>query len=519
MTVLLAATTLLGCASNRFQLANRRTDQDQRYAGNEIVPPVPQPAIVPQPAPIGQTVQVPGPVPQPGEEIAIAPAGQPLPTPPPPSASTAGPVPANVDPLVDSDYADLLPTNPNMNDTGARNRRRVTEIPKPGPPGTSMNLAATGPEFVGRVLDAFGRPVPYASVQVTDVTRGQIVAEVASATQGVFHVRNLIPGVQYQLVAAANLDGRRLVGSTLAVPPNTAVIIQVEDESAAISQRRSSGAYDASMAQTPQPRFETGPVARVGYGYTYVSTPPLLENGLVASTQPVAPRTINPSWARSSAPVKRSYQVPDRPQPAFQPTPAPAVVASAQPASSNLLRNDLRDQAPKPTPAAPKQSPQRTVLQNASATYREAFVGSPLATMELLTTDGQSRPLGQLSGELILLDFFGSWCGPCRQCVPKLNEIYREYQPLGLQLVGIACEHGSPSEAVASALNVRRQLNIEYPVLVSPMEADSPVRDHFNVTRYPTLVLLDRSGRILFEGAGGGPATFAHLRRAIEKAL
>lgn len=139
--------------------------------------------------------------------------------------------------------------------------------------------------------------------------------------------------------------------------------------------------------------------------------------------------------------------------------------------------------------------------------------------MEILTTNGQHRSLGDLSGELILLDFFGSWCGPCRQCVPKLNALHREFSPQGLQIVGIACEYGSESEAILAAERVRRELGIEYAVLVSPLEEDSELRQHFRVSRYPSLVLLDRSGTVLFEGSGGDAATFQRLRNAILQSL
>lgn len=409
-------------------------------------------------------------------------------------------------PLVDREFADLLPTNPNMADTGARNRRRVTEIPKPGPPGTSLNLASNGPELIGRVLDAYGRPIPQASIQVRDLSRSVVVAEVASAMQGAFRIRNLIPGVQYELTAAASMGGRRLRGSTLAVAPDTSVIIQVESEGPSVSQlnRR----LDRELA---------GSVETVGYGFASVSTPRMLDQGFADQSpqRPQPSRNWNPA-----APTRRTYQVPDHP--------LQAAIASAQTAAP-LQAAQTPPRRPASFVAADREpSP---VLRNASASTSLietqppavertlAFSGTPLESMELLTLSGQSRPLGRLSGELILLDFFGSWCGPCRQCVPKLNAIHRDYASRGLQLIGVACEHGEVSEAIQSADVVRRQLAIEYAVLVSPMEQPSALRDHFNVSSYPTLVLLDHSGKVLFEGTGGSAATIAALRRAIEQAL
>lgn len=111
--------------------------------------------------------------------------------------------------------------------------RNDNPTPRPGPPGSTLQPLVTGPELIGRVVDDQGRPVASASIQVVERSRAgrRVAAELASAADGRFRVRNLQPGIQYDLVATTT-RGPRLVGTTVAVPPDTAVIIQLNSTTA-----------------------------------------------------------------------------------------------------------------------------------------------------------------------------------------------------------------------------------------------------------------------------------------------
>lgn len=100
-----------------------------------------------------------------------------------------------------------------------------------------------------------------------------------------------------------------------------------------------------------------------------------------------------------------------------------------------------------------------------------------------------------------------------------LNGLHRRYGSRGIQVVGVACEHGSLQQAVGSAERVRRDLAIEYGVVVTALESPSVVRDYFRVQAYPTLVLLDRRGTILFHHVGGDEAGLSRLDATIQQAL
>lgn len=572
LLVLLAA----GCSSNRFQLANARDREwDNRLAANDRRP------VVPPGPPISDL---------PPAGIAERPGGAPQ------------PIPAIGD---RRGLADLPPEpgdNPNLANTGAGNRRRTTQTPRPGPPGSQLELASDGPQLVGRVVNSYGRPEPRASLQVIEVgSSRRIVAEAVSASDGTFRVVNLRPGAQYEVVAATTNKGVREIGTARAVVPQTNVLVQLEDESVASSpglrprSRTAPSEPLAPLAVRGQPI--AAPVSNPLPGSVQVSTPTMLQAVLPVPVAPAErPPLASSNDPRQPLPARtpgEGYGIPPppnavaplppgvqpNPQPTFpsaqptfiQPQPGavapagpgpaftPAPVAPFAPASPTVFPQpgSATDQdwapvvpnaaptnlapAPPPAPqggafvpiapaapyipsAGPHSSTTKpTVVQPVRSPARvapsAAFAGTRLAAANLLALDQKPRSLGTLEGDLILLDFFGSWCGPCRRCVPKLNDLHERYSNRGLRIVGVACEGGDDAQAVAATHQVRQQLAIRYSVLTSPMDRTCGVRDYFHVHSFPTLVLLDRQGRVLFQASGGDARTLARLESAIQSNL
>lgn len=497
-----------GCTSNRFQYANSRPEDVGGFAGSPgyntppLQPPVPA-------YPVG---------PPPGGFAVPAPQGAIASVPPQaaPQAYGAQPLPplANADPLP-------LPLNPNQANTGVLNRRRVTEVPRPGEPGSQLTLEPDGPELVGRVVNSLGQPAPRASIQVLDIARGRrVMAELASGTDGGFRVRNLEYGGQYELQVIAGVGGERLVGSTIAVAPDTAVVIQLQPQDdnspraySPLGNRLSSVAQVSPPADAPRLGIPTAnapviPAAQAG-GAVAVITPPLLgqpvSNAGGEQFQRVNP-AMNPSMG---SPNLSSPNTTPLPEPGRFPEP-PALsreetVPEPLPLPETASRHDM-----------PTSPPTRATRQADGAV---AFAGTGLASATAYTTSMAERPLGELPGDLMLFDFFGSWCGPCRRAVPKLNNLHSRYAGQGLRVIGVACEYGDTSEAVATAERTRTELGIQYPLLVSPLEDASEFRDYFHVEKYPTLILIDRQGKVLYQAAGGDDATFAELEQSIRQAV
>jgi cytochrome c biogenesis protein CcmG/thiol:disulfide interchange protein DsbE len=117
------------------------------------------------------------------------------------------------------------------------------------------------------------------------------------------------------------------------------------------------------------------------------------------------------------------------------------------------------------------------------------------------TVDGSEFHLHDASGELVLLDFWASWCGPCRESSPAIEAIYAEltegYPPL--QVIGI-----NVGEDRETARRAAEDLGITYPVILDP---ESKAAIDYGVEGIPQFVLLDINRTILWEGVGFYPPT------------
>ena len=94
------------------------------------------------------------------------------------------------------------------------------------------------------------------------------------------------------------------------------------------------------------------------------------------------------------------------------------------------------------------------------------------------------------------------------------------YGPYGLEVIGIAEERGSVTDHVRKVSSVRDQMKINYRLLLGGgYDSVCPVRDQLGVTAYPTLILLDESGRILWRGEGLDDKNLRSLDLEIKKRL
>jgi thiol-disulfide isomerase/thioredoxin len=140
---------------------------------------------------------------------------------------------------------------------------------------------------------------------------------------------------------------------------------------------------------------------------------------------------------------------------------------------------------------------------------------------DFVLPDVQGRMVSfrELDADLVLLDFWGTWCAPCRKSVSHLVEIQKTLGGKKMQVVGIACEKAGPKDRTAKVAQSMKQLGINYPVLISSMDGTCPVQDAFQIQFYPTMVLLDRQGRILWREQGATDITLARMDRFIARNL
>jgi thiol-disulfide isomerase/thioredoxin len=124
-----------------------------------------------------------------------------------------------------------------------------------------------------------------------------------------------------------------------------------------------------------------------------------------------------------------------------------------------------------------------------------------------------------LDADLILLDFWGTWCAPCIKSIPHLVDIQKTLGGKKMQVIGIACETTLPKDRAVKVAQKVKQLGINYPVLVSSRDGSCPLQDALQIQFYPTMVLLDRQGRIIWREQGATDVTLARMDRFILKNL
>lgn len=136
--------------------------------------------------------------------------------------------------------------------------------------------------------------------------------------------------------------------------------------------------------------------------------------------------------------------------------------------------------------------------------------GTPAPGFTLPDTYGREVSLQGLRGKVVAVNFWATWCGPCRQEIPELRKIYTENRGKCFEMLGIAEESGPRDDIVATA----DRLGINYPVL---LDLDGKVGDAFRIPAYPRTFLLDADGRVrkVFAGQIDGD----ELRRAISPLL
>ena len=114
-----------------------------------------------------------------------------------------------------------------------------------------------------------------------------------------------------------------------------------------------------------------------------------------------------------------------------------------------------------------------------------------LLALRLKDLDGTEQALNQWQGKVLVINFWATWCAPCREEIPAFVRLQEKYRDRGLQFVGIAIDEPGPARAFA------REFAINYPVLVGNLQAMEISRAAGNrAGALPFTVVLDRRGSV-----------------------
>ena len=135
----------------------------------------------------------------------------------------------------------------------------------------------------------------------------------------------------------------------------------------------------------------------------------------------------------------------------------------------------------------------------------------PAPQFTLGAKGGSTVSLAQYKGQVVMLNFWASWCGPCRQEMPLLESIYKQYKKSGFTLIGVNVEPDSKA-----ADKWLEQTPVTFPVIY---DKESTVSKSYDVSGIPSTVIIDRKGNIRVLHRGYKPGDESEYLDSIRKLI
>ena len=112
----------------------------------------------------------------------------------------------------------------------------------------------------------------------------------------------------------------------------------------------------------------------------------------------------------------------------------------------------------------------------------------------LRTMSGPNMRLAEQRGRVVMVNFWATWCGPCRQEMPQLDRLYQKYKSSGFVLLGVNVD-----DDTRKAADVAGKLGVSFPVL---LDTDKAVSKLYDLSTMPSTVLIDRDGKVRYVHRG-----------------
>lgn len=148
-----------------------------------------------------------------------------------------------------------------------------------------------------------------------------------------------------------------------------------------------------------------------------------------------------------------------------------------------------------------------------SESVAKVAIGKPAPDFTLQTVDGRSITLSSLRGKVVLVNFWATWCPPCREEMPSMEEMYRNYAPGGLELLAINTDDNGPL-VLPDFLKANPHT---FPVL---MDADAKIQNRYGVFQFPETYVVDRNGIVIDKVIGAidwtAPPVLTELNRLLK---
>ena len=146
-----------------------------------------------------------------------------------------------------------------------------------------------------------------------------------------------------------------------------------------------------------------------------------------------------------------------------------------------------------------------------------SFKNKPMPSFKLVDTNGKSMTNASLKGKVYLVDFWATWCGPCKAAMPTMQKLHNKYKSKGFMVIGAnILERGGDKAAIAGKFKSAAKLN--YVFAKNTPEAEK-LADKLKIQGIPTFLLVDRKGVIRHVEVGFSASHEAELAKKIESLL
>jgi thiol-disulfide isomerase/thioredoxin len=137
----------------------------------------------------------------------------------------------------------------------------------------------------------------------------------------------------------------------------------------------------------------------------------------------------------------------------------------------------------------------RQIKSEQSEKFKAEAVGKASMDFEFENIDGKKLKLSDFKGKYVLLDFWGTWCGPCRSEIPNLVKVYEKFNDKGFEIISISSDLMLKTKSKEDFKKFVKENNMTWTQTLD--SEDRKIHDLYKISHWPTLFLLDRDGKII----------------------